>query len=622
MADWAAPNLPNSAPNQGATSTASYDAKLVKELARLDSNVPFNPRASYLHHTWAQTFFSRPEYFFQPTSVAELQKIVTLARRLQKRVCVTGYGHSPSDLTCTSSWLINLDNLDQIIDVQPSGVVRFEAGISLNRLNQQLAEHKLTLPNLGSIDVQSVAGSIATATHGSSLSHGLLSSSVTSLTLLLANSQLITCTPDKNPELFRTALVSLGALGIVVEISMQVVPDFNISWTQSLHPLSSIIAKWAGDLWTQQEYTRVWWMPYSARAVIWSASKTDSPPRAPITTFYGGKFGYYLYHNLLYLSHYVPPLLPWVEWLIFGMQYGFKPGNYSMSAVEPARLGLKMDCLYSQFVNEWAVPLSKGPEAITRLGAWINGDARTAQIPFSSRGVWVHCPIEVRVSNTNPANEKTSQANGGLRPYLDPLAKDEPTLYLNATLYRPYGKDPPCWKRYYEAFEWLMRDLGGKPHWAKNFSWTTKEEIRDVYGEDMRDWLRVRREMDPEGMFLGEWHVRNLCVLEDSDDASDSKPRTERVVRTSRLGKGWGDGVLWEGTIEGGDGSGTEGNRLQPKIEGLLQGRAIETNVAAVGNGSGNETPSPPNTSASQESFDYMAKGEASVWQPRDGEDE
>ncbi|KPI38251.1 putative D-arabinono-1,4-lactone oxidase [Cyphellophora attinorum] len=552
----------------------------------------------------AQTFFSKPEYFFQPSSVGELQKIVTLARRLRKRICVTGYGHSPSDITCTSSWLINLDKLNRILDVQLSGLVRFEAGISLCDLNL--------------IDVQSVAGSIATGTHGSSLSHGLLSSSVTSLTLLLANSQLITCTPDKNPDLFRAALVSLGSLGIIVEITMQVIPDFNIAWTQTLHPLSSIIANWSKDLWTQQEYTRVWWMPYSSRAVIWSASHTTGPLRPPNTTFYGGKFGYYLYHNLLYLAHYAPPILPWVEWLIFGMQYGFKPGNFSMSAVEPARNGLKMDCLYSQFVNEWALPLSKGPEAITRLGAWINGDTRTANIPFSAKNLYVHCPIEVRVSNAQPASDVLARANGGVTPYLSPLARDEPTLYLNATLYRPYGKDPPCWKRYYEAFEWLMRDLGGKPHWAKNFSWTTKEEIRTMYGREMDYWLRVRREVDPDGMFLGEWHVRNLCVLEE-DKESAEPPRAERVLRTSKLGKGYGDAVLWEGQVEGGDDTSSL-PRAQPKIEGLLQGRTIETGVAAVGTESENATPSPPNTSASQESFDYMAKGEASVWTPREGD--
>ena len=590
--DWAAPNLPQPNPNQGAypasPSVSSLDPQLQKELSRLDPNVPFNPQTRYLHHTWAQTFFSRPELYFQPSTVPELQKIVTLARRLRKRICLTGFGHSPSDLTCTSSWLINLDNLSRVESISPTGVVTFEAGISLHKLNAYLAEHGFMLPNLGSIDVQSVAGSIATGTHGSSLSHGLLSSTVTSLTILLSNSQIVTCSSTKNPQLFRAALLSLGSLGIIVSLTLQSVPSFRLSWTQSLHPLSSVLSKWNTTLWPDKEFTRVWWMPYSNRAVIWSATRTDEAVRPPKTTFYGGKFGYYLYHNLLYLSHYVPRILPWVEWLIFGMQYGFQPGTYTMSAVEPGKDALLMDCLYSQFVNEWALPLSKGPEALVRLGAWIHGDEESARIPFSSKGLWVHCPIEVRVSDTHLKSPLAKNASG-VRPFLDPTNEDGPTLYLNATLYRPYGKDPPCRERYYEAFEWLMRELGGRPHWAKNFTYTTQPQLEEMYGDDMKEFMKIRDEVDPEGMWLGEWHRRCLPIGEG---------KGERQIHSRRMGKGYGDGVLWTGMVD------------------VSADKGVEEVIAMKeGSDEGEQTPSPPMTSTSDESFDYMAKGEASVYQ-------
>jgi D-arabinono-1,4-lactone oxidase len=596
--DWAAPNLPNPEPNQGGNSCpslSSLDPQLQQELSRLDSAIPFNPQTRYLHHTWAQTFFSRPELYFQPSTVPELQKIVTLARRLRKRICVTGYGHSPSDLTCTSSWLINLDNLSRIESLSKDGLITFEAGLSLHDLNTHLNANGFTLPNLGSIDVQSVAGSISTGTHGSSLSHGLLSANVTSLIVLLANSQLVTCSATKNPELFRAALLSLGSLGIIVSLTFQAVPSFSLSWTQTLHPLSSILSKWDSTLWTDKEYTRVWWMPYSHRAVIWSAARTEEPLRPPNTTFYGGKLGYYLYHNLLYISHYIPRILPWVEWFIFGMQYGFHPGNFTMSAVEPAKDALLMNCLYSQFVNEWALPLSKGPEAIVRLGAWIDGDVETARIPFSSKNLWVHCPIEVRVSNTNLESPLAKSACG-VRPYLDPTCADGPTLYLNATLYRPYGKDPPCWQRYYKAFEWLMRDLGGRPHWAKNFSYTNQKQIDEMYGADMRDFMKIRNDVDPEGMFVGEWHRRYLPIDEG---------KGEKVIHTRRMGTGYGDGVLWTGMVDvGADG----------QVDADIR-EVISMNEKDVGDGNGETTPSPPMTSTSDESFDYMARGEASVYQ-------
>ncbi|RVX65816.1 hypothetical protein B0A52_10332 [Exophiala mesophila] len=618
--DWAAPNLPTTKPNAVRespvpTATVYLEPKLRRELARLDDSVPFNPQLRYLHHTWAQTFFSRPELYFQPWSIPELQKIVTAARRTRKRVCVTGFGHSPSDLTCTSSWLVNLDNLSQIlernVDNTP-GLTRFQAGISLHNLNLELAKDGFTLPNLGSIDVQSVAGVISTGTHGSSLKHGLVSQSITSLTILLSNAQLVTCSATKNEDLFRAALLSLGSLGIIVEITVQAVPDFNISWSQSLYTLKSVIDDWDKDLWKTEEFTRVWWLPYMKQAVIWRASKTDEAPKPPNTTFYGGSFGYYVYHNLLWLSNTFPRILPWVEWFIFGMQYGFKPGSFTMSAVQPAREGLLMDCLYSQFVNEWALPLHKGPEAIARLGAWINRDDAAARIPISSKGVWVHCPIEVRVSDTNFSESNSS----GVRPFLDPTDAVGPTLYLNATLYRPYGRDPPCHETYYRAFEWLMRDLGGRPHWAKNFAYTTKGEIEAMYGKDMAEFMRVRNDSDPEGMFLGAWHQRTLPIQdvtvrgEGAKGTTTTLPLMEQEVSRTKKGLGWGfgDGLLWQGKRAGSDGEGWE----------YVGDDGDESDIDAQGGIAGDQTPSPPATTTSEESFDYMAKGEASVYAARD----
>ncbi|OQU99006.1 hypothetical protein CLAIMM_04711 [Cladophialophora immunda] len=619
--DWAAGNLPQTKPNtsvvsKGPTATLNLDPKLQRELSRLNDSVPFNPKARYLHHTWAQTFFSRPELYFQPATVPELQKIVTLARRCRKRICVTGFGHSPSDLTCTSSWLVNLDNLNQVLEKGidgTGGLYRIQAGISLHDLNTELAKDGYTMPNLGSIDVQSVAGVISTGTHGSSLKHGLISESMTSLTILLSNSQLVTCSATKNPELFRAGLLSLGALGIIVEITVQAVPDFKISWSQSLHTLSSVLDSWNTDLWTKDEFTRVWWLPYLDRAVIWRGSRTDSPSRPPNTTFYGGMFGYYVYHNLLWLSNTFPRILPWIEWFVFGMQYGFKPGSFVMSAVQPAREGLLMDCLYSQFVNEWALPLDKGPEAITRLSAWINHDDAAARIPVSSKGIWVHCPVEVRVAHTGQDIPNRS----GVRPYLDPTVPDGPTLYLNATLYRPYGRDPPCHATYYEAFEYLMRELGGKPHWAKNFSDTAGGYITKAYGDDMREFMKIRDESDPEGMFLGEWHQRNLPLKTATTTATGGKavsgsglPLMEEEVRRTKKGLGWGfgDGILWEGrqTSSAVAAEGDDDN--DSRDLGVEMG---DNNNKKVG---GDETPSPPATTTSEESFDYMAKGEASVY--------
>lgn len=507
--------------------------KLQYELDRTQPEVPFRASTKHVHHTWAKTFISRPELYLQPESLEEIQKIVTLARRCRKRLVVVGCGHSPSDLTCTSSWMVNLDNYARVLKVDKSRkTLLVEGGIRLRALNEEANKHGLTMPNLGSIDEQSIVGAFSTATHGSSLRHGLLSQSIRSLRIVLANGQAVRCSADHNPDLFRAALCSLGALGIIVEVEYEMCDACNIEWEQTLKPMDEILNTWNSTLWTQKEFTRVWWMPYMKRAVVWSAEKTNKPERQAESSWYGGSVGFHTYQNLLFISNYVPFILPWVEWFVFGMQYGFSTGRTD-SAVEPLQKGLLMNCLFSQFVNEWAIPLSKGPEAITRMSAWINGNKGDGGIPFSTRGLYVHCPIEVRVSDTTLSPHP--------RPYLDNTCREEPTLYLNATLYRPYLQDPPCRERYYEAFEWLMRDMGGRPHWAKNWTYTSSEQINTMFGEDMREWLRVRNDADPEGMFLGEWHRRDLPFASGTKFALQER----EIART----KAQNGGQFWVGEL-------------------------------------------------------------------------
>lgn len=554
--------------------------KIQQEVAKSDPSVPFRASTSHVHYTWAKTFSSRPELYLQPQTLEEIQKIVNLARKCRRRIVVVGCGHSPSILTCSSSWMVNLDRYGRVLKVdKQKKTLLVEGGIRLRQLNEEANKTGLTIPNLGSIDEQSIVGAIATATHGSALKHGLLSQSVKSLRIVLSNGHAVRCSSEQNAELFRAALISLGALGIITEVEYEMTDACNIEWTQSLEPLTKILNTWDSTLWTTKEFTRVWWMPYMKRAIVWSAEKTDKPERAPVESFYGGSIGFHTYHNLLYLSNYIPSILPWVEWFVFGMQYGFRTGQ-TTSAVEPLRTGLLMNCLYSQFVNEWALPLSKGPDVISRLSAWINNEDDKGRIPFSNRGLYVHCPIEVRVSDTS-RNEP--------RPYLDNTNPEGPTLYLNATLYRPYLKDPPCKDRYYEAFEWLMREVGAKPHYAKNWQFTSSSYIEQAFGENLTKWTKVRNEADPEGMFLGEWHRQSLGLGQDKQFALEEKEVERQPARP-------GNCQLWLGSLKS--------DHDAPKID-ATGGDEEKAPVSSV------NVLDSPTASSSGESFDMMHGAEA-----------
>ncbi|KAK8024066.1 hypothetical protein PG993_012132 [Apiospora rasikravindrae] len=513
--------------------SAAVDPALAQILASSKSapHLPQRVKTSHAGATWAQTYKYRPELYLQPESLEEIEALINAARQCRRRVVTTGSTHSPSTLTCTSSWLVNLDNFNQILSYdKESGFVTMQSGIRLYQLSAELAKRGLAMPNLGSINSQSIAGAISTGTHGSSLRHGLLSEDIQSLRITLGDGTSKFCSPTENKELFRAALISLGALGIITEITFRAVPAYDLHWRQSIDQDVKMFNRWTEDLWTHAHYVRVWWFPYTRRAVVWSAQDTDEPLREPKYSWYDGSLGYYVYHNLLYLAQYLPRTLPWVEWFVFGMQYGFKNGTVT-EAVQHSDKALLMNCLYSQFVNEWAIPLSKGPEALRRLSSWLNHltpedpDYVPHNIPFSAAGLYVHAPVEVRVSDTsNPDLDSNQQ---GTRPYLDITCKQEATLYLNATLYRPYY--------------WLMNDLGGKPHWAKNFH-AGGADIERMYGDDLRQWRRVRDQADPEGVFVGAWHRDNVL------GNGVKLPNEELELAQEKL---WSGGMIYTGTTTG-----------------------------------------------------------------------
>ena len=104
-----------------------------------DDGVSFRAKSNHLHLTWARTFSSIPELYIQPESSQEIEKVLRLARKWRRRVCVVGSCHSPSDLTCTSSWLVNLDNFNKILSIDAStGIVTVQSGIRLYALCEEL----------------------------------------------------------------------------------------------------------------------------------------------------------------------------------------------------------------------------------------------------------------------------------------------------------------------------------------------------------------------------------------------------------------------------------------------------------------------------------------------------
>lgn len=530
-----------------------------------------------LHKTWAGTFVCRPQAIFQPRTVEEIQELIVQAAAHGKTIMTVGLGHSPSDLTMTSEWLCNLDKFDKVLaqreHVGPGAdgdEVKFvdltvQAGIRIFQLNEYLKTHALAIQNLGSISDQSIAGLISTGTHGSSQHHGLVLQQVVALTVADGAGRLVRCSSVERPELFRAALLSLGKVGIITEVTLRTVPRYTIKSKQEIIKFSTLLREW-DTIWLDSEFIRIWWFPYSGNCVCWRASKSDEPLSPPRASWYGTTLGRFFYESLLWLSVNVAPrLTPWVEKFVFRQQYGSVETLGSGDiAVQNSVEGLNMDCLFSQFVNEWSAPLTTGVDVLRKLHAEIHAAAAKGDF-------FVHAPIEVRCSNVTNTDVPFTDADGNpslyppqdwlakrtrlsagpvpgnnFRPYLDnspfqqhkpgPITNDQLTLFINATMYRPFGFNVETHK-WFQIFENIMSEAQGKPHWAKNFiglhgAHETAQDLqlqlgyggkpfytmmgfepvmKDWFGENLRSYNAVRREMDPHGVFMSgkNWAVRN-----------------------------------------------------------------------------------------------------------------
>ena len=79
---------------------------------------PPSPRARF--HNWAQTYHCAPHTVFEPETEHQCKLIVELARREGRKVKAVGVGHSPSDLACTTDFMLRTDKLNRIIEVRHS----------------------------------------------------------------------------------------------------------------------------------------------------------------------------------------------------------------------------------------------------------------------------------------------------------------------------------------------------------------------------------------------------------------------------------------------------------------------------------------------------------------------
>ncbi|MET0832480.1 MAG: D-arabinono-1,4-lactone oxidase [Actinomycetota bacterium] len=171
---------------------------------------------------WAGNHTYQAAALHRPTTLDQVRELVAGAGRLR----VLGSRHSFSDIA-DSAELLSLDGLpaDVVVD-HAAGTVSLPGGLRYGDLAEVLKAEGVALANLASLPHISVAGAVATATHGSGDANGNLATAVAGLELVTASGEVLTASRG-DPD-FDGLVVGLGALGAVTRVTLDVEPAYQV----------------------------------------------------------------------------------------------------------------------------------------------------------------------------------------------------------------------------------------------------------------------------------------------------------------------------------------------------------------------------------------------------------
>jgi xylitol oxidase len=407
---------------------------------------------------WAGNLEYGTEHLYQASSVQQVQDFV----KKQKRLKVLGTRHCFNDIADSNQFFLSLKSMDDLVELdRKAGTVTVYAGITYGRLCPLLHEKGFALHNLASLPHISVAGSCSTATHGSGENNGNLATAVSALEMVTASGDLLKLSRQKDGETFLGAVVGLGALGVVTEVTLNVQSTFmmrqyvyeNLPWSQVKDHFDAIESSaYSVSLFTN-------WRENGLNEV-WIKSRVEEGQSFDATAeFFSAKRATKNLHPIAELSaenctEQMGVLGPWYERLPH-FRMGFMPSAGK------------------ELQSEYFVPRQHAVEAILAV-------ERLRDI------VGPHLMIsEIRTIAADSL-------------WLSPCYKQS-----CVSIHFTWKQDWPAVRRVLPVIEKELAPFKARPHWGKLFT-TSPAELRSIY-EKLPEFTQLVRNYDPQGKFRNEF---------------------------------------------------------------------------------------------------------------------
>lgn len=420
---------------------------------------------AHKRQVWGKYSIWSPREVIYPSTLEQLQGAI---HGSHEKMRAAGTLHSMNDLCATSGLQIHTDKLKAILE-QIGDRIKVQSGIKIWDLQDQLRKMGLTLPNQGYIREQSIAGAAATASHGSSLATGTISSFFEEIELVDASGNLRALSPQRDKHLFSAAVVSLGCLGVIYSMTLRCIPDSYLHLIKAKSQLSQILEQLT-NLLKDNDYFQFMLSPLDENAVTFCYRKTNEACRN--------------------------------EW-----EYRAR-----RLAVKALAIGA-MDLFYT--------PAWFAPQLFKILAAILPIDCigRAEILSPADEGHYVEQEIAVPLDRLQEALQTARAiiARHKARPLILQLirfAKKDPCGYLSPA----FGRDTAyishisiAKEGYMELFkevEMALYAFEGRPHWGK-VHFLTKERAMQLYGNNYTLFREARQQLDPGGRFSNA-HIDRL----------------------------------------------------------------------------------------------------------------
>ena len=409
---------------------------------------------------WAGNQTAHPQSIESPRDVSELAAIVAEASSRGQKVKAVGSGHSFTSAAATDGRMIRLSNLSGISHVNRSNnQVTVGAGTRLSDLNTLLHAEGLALANLGDIAYQTVAGAISTSTHGTGTALTGLAGQVVAMSLVNGQGEVIECSKDTNADILEIGRVSVGALGVISEYTLQAVPSFRLWALEQPMRLDDVLEN-VHELAAEHDHFEFFWIPHTKWALTKRNNRTDDElqPLPRIKGWVEKTFmENYAFGALCRVGRARPSLIPRLATAL--------PSSGSREYVDQSFKIFASPRIVRFYEMEHALPAEAVVPALREIRAMVE-----------RKGYMLNFPVEVRFTKGDDVSLST--------------AYGRPTAYIAVHVYKGMECEP-----FFRDVEDILRGYDARPHWGK-MHYRDADELSGLYPR-WNDFMALREKLDP-----------------------------------------------------------------------------------------------------------------------------